>query len=404
MVVASMNNPATLLPDDIGQDGTVGLLAYQRAVQGTDNLPPNDLDTTMLGLFGEVGDLLAVVKKQRRDAAAYPGYAAAILEEFGDVLWYFTALVNRAGLDLSVVAQRVFRDLQDWDEVGRDEFGTWADIQSAHEPVEQTELSRRLSVVAGLVGELVSALRGGRLQANRDRLSGELVAILGALSAAADAADVDLDHAARGNLEKVFSRYPLEAKYPPPFDSMMPPHERLPRRCEVRIEEQFSGGKTWVTQMIGNRPFGDRLTDNKACPDDYRFHDVFHIAYAVHLGWSPILRRLLQVKRRSDPKIDENEDGARAAIIEEGIATFVFGRALERNLFRDLQRLDFDLLKLAHAFVKGFEAEHCAYWQWERAILDGFRVFRALKEARGGIVRADLDAHTLEFESLTPGP
>jgi len=29
---------------------------------------------------------------------------------------------------------------------------------------------------------------------------------------------------------------------------------------------------------------GDRLTDNKAEPDDYRFHDVFHMAYAVHLA------------------------------------------------------------------------------------------------------------------------
>ena len=99
--------------------------------------------------------------------------------------------------------------------------------------------------------------------------------------------------------------------------------------------------------------------------------------------------------------MDENEDGARAAIIEEGIAAFVFGRALERNLFAGLERLDFDLLKVAHGFVKGFEAERCAYWQWERAILDGYRVFRALKTARGGVVKADLDNHILEFHAVT---
>ena len=43
------------LPDDIGTDGAVGLLAYQRTVQATDNLPPDELGTVMLGLFGEVG-------------------------------------------------------------------------------------------------------------------------------------------------------------------------------------------------------------------------------------------------------------------------------------------------------------------------------------------------------------
>ena len=126
-----------------------GLLAYQRAVQATDNLPPDELGTAMLGLFGEVGSLLTVVKKRRREEAAYPGYAAAIHEEFGDVLWYFTALASRAGLDLSVLAQRVSRDLEDWEEVGRDEFGTWGDVQGASRPVARTELLRRLSAVAG---------------------------------------------------------------------------------------------------------------------------------------------------------------------------------------------------------------------------------------------------------------
>ena len=401
MAVHSKNTPAVLLPGDIGHEGTVGLLAYQRAVQATDNLPRGELDTAMLGLFGEVGSLVAVVKKQRREAAAYPGYAAAILEEFGDVLWYFTALINRAGLDLSVVAQRMSRDLRDWDDVGTDEFGTWGDVQSRYAPAEHNELLRRLSVLAGLVGELVSAQRAGRLQANRDRLSGELVAILSALIATADAADIELDNAARNNLEKIFSRYPLEAEYLPLFDSEMPPHERLPRRFEIRIQEHRTNGRTCVTQTIDGSPLGEPLTDNKGEADDYRFHDVFHIAYAVHLSWSPILRRLLRVKRKSDPQIDENEDGARAAFIEEGIATFIFSHALERNLFEGLERLDFDLLKLAHSFVRGFEVERCAYWQWERAILDGFRLFRALKKSRGGVVKANLESHILEFKSAT---
>lgn len=396
--------PVVLLPDDVALEGGVSLLGFQRAVQATDKLPQHELDTSMLGLFGEVGSLLTVVKKQRREAAAYPAYDAAIVEEFGDVLWYFTSLVTRAGLDLSIVSQRVSRDLGDWDVVGRDEFATWGQIQEGQASVEHAELSRRMSVLAGLVGELVSALRAGKLEGNRDRLSGELVAILRALIATAQAANVNLDLAARRNLEKIFSRYPLEFRYPPLPDALMPSHERLPRSFEILIEEQHLEGKTWVTQTLNGVLIGDRLTDNKGEADDYRFHDVFHIAYAVHLGWSPILRGLLRVKRKSDPKIDESDDGARAGLIEEGIATFIFGRALERNLFEGLDRLDFDLLKLAHGFVRGFEAERCAYWQWERAILDGFKLFRELKKYRRGYVRADLEAHTLKFRPVASGP
>jgi hypothetical protein len=101
-------------------------------------------------------------------------------------------------------------------------------------------------------------------------------------------------------------------------------------------------------------------------------------------------------KRRAE--LDENEDGARASIIEEGISTFVFARALERNLFEGLDQLDYDLLKQIQVFARGFEVERCSPWQWEQAILDGFKVFRELKRFRHGWVIADLDSHTLNFE------
>ena len=78
---------------------------------------------------------------------------------------------------------------------------------------------------------------------------------------------------------------------------------------------------------------GDRLTDNAVTPDDYRFHDVFHFAYVAVLSWSPVLRSLLRLKRKSDPEIDEAQDGARAMLIEEGITTWIFGVAGELNFF-----------------------------------------------------------------------
>ena len=388
-----------VLPSDITWDSGVHLLEYQRAVRETDRLPQDDLRTPVLGLFGEVGSLLSVVKKRKRDAVAYVGYDAAIIEELGDALWYFTCIANRVALDLSVLAQWVFCDASDRDECQADEFGTWGDVQSARPPANDEDLFASMSLLAGLTGKLVGGLRGGLVEGSRERLSGDMSAVLRSLIGFAAAADLDLDVAARQNLEKIFSRYPRELKYPPLPDDDVASHERLPRRFDLFVGEHDVNGKTYVMVTCNGVIIGDRVTDNKAEEDDYRFHDVFHIAYAVHLSWSPILRGLFRVKRKSMPGVDENEDGARAGLIEEGVATFIFGRALEQNLFEDLEHLDFDLLKLVRGFVRGFEVERCALWQWERAILDGFKVYREFKKNRCGYVVADLVAHTIEFRA-----
>jgi NTP pyrophosphatase (non-canonical NTP hydrolase) len=382
----------------VAWDGGVSLVVYERAVRKTDHLPNDGLRTAALGFFGEVGSLLSVVKKRRRDAAAFAGYEDAILEELGDVLWYFTCLVNRASLDLSILAHQAVADVS-VSKVDADRFSTWRDIQSSSSQASDADLFNSMSRLAELSGALVGALRGEMVQQVRDRVETDLVRILQALVATAEAADTDLDLAARQNLEKVFSRYPRVFEYPPLTDEALPTHERLPRQFELFIGEHEVNGKTYVIQTCNGVIVGDRLTDNKTEADDYRFHDVFHVAYAVHLGWSPILRGLFRVKRKSRPTLDENEDGARAGLIEEGIATFIFGRALERKLFQGLDHLDFDLLKIAQGFVRGFESERCALWQWERAILDGYKMFRELKKHRKGSILADLEAHTLEFRS-----
>ena len=128
------------------------------------------------------------------------------------------------------------------------------------------------------------------------------------------------------------------------------------------------------------------------------FHDVFHLAYAAILGWSPVLRALFKVKRKSQPEIDEIQDGARAILIEEGISTWIFNHGVRHNNFQNVQSLDYGILKAIKEFVKGYEVETRPLWQWECAILEGFRIFRELCLYRGGTVTADLEAHTITFE------
>src|SRR5579871_2341957 len=85
--------------------GSLTINEYARRAARTDKLG-NRLDTPLLGLFGEVGSLLSALKKKRRDAGAYFGYRAAVLEELGDVLWYLAAVTRRSGISLGEVFAR----------------------------------------------------------------------------------------------------------------------------------------------------------------------------------------------------------------------------------------------------------------------------------------------------------
>lgn len=387
------------LPEETPPDYSVDLDAFVGVTGRTDKMP-DGFDYPALGLFGEVGSLLTELKKKQRDRAAYIQYDEGVLEELGDVLWYFCSIVRRAGLKLSVIAQRMFREIPDWEEV-EPGFGCFGDIQSMRKPATTEEFEAALVALAGKVGDLMTDLGVDKFKANRDRLSAHLVEILKAIIAAADAAGVSLDDAVHMNLRKTFSRWPIAELYPELIDDELSADEQLPRKLEIIFREVSINEKLYVIQTCNGIKIGDRLTDNKVEKDDYRFHDVFHIAYAVFLGWSPVLRALYKVKRKSRPSLDENQDGARAILIEEGVATFVFGRGLERQLFEGIDKVDFDTLKAIAEFVRGYEVERCALWQWEKAILEGFRVFRALKSARSGVVVADLEAHTLDYRALT---
>lgn len=126
---------------------------------------------------------------------------------------------------------------------------------------------------------------------------------------------------------------------------------------------------------------------------------MFHLAYATFLGWSPVLRALFKVKRKSNAKIDETQDGARAILIEEGIATWIFNHGVRNHLFRNVQSLDYSLLNAVRQLVIGFEVDTRPLWQWEVAIIQGFRNFELLKQHRGGTIIADLDKHSLTFRA-----
>ncbi|MDB5610700.1 MAG: pyrophosphatase [Bradyrhizobium sp.] len=349
----------------------------------------------LLGLFGETGSLLSEVKKKQRDRTSYLGYAGAVVEELGDVLWYLTVVAARGGLTLNDVVAR---------SVGEGAF-SFASLQPAimsRSANPSAAFEQTLLQLAGGVGLLIIDQEAGRLNDNQPALAGRLIPIMRTLIQAANEAGVTLEAAAVKNLSKIFDRWPRERIYPAVLDADAEPEEQLPRDLFVDVFERDVRGKTYVFQRCNGINIGDRLTDNAMTADDYRFHDVFHYAYVAVLGWSPVIRSLFRLKRKSAPKIDEAQDGARATLIEEGVTTWIFGQAVDLRLFEDMNHgdLPFDLLKHVRQFVAGYEVERCPLWLWEEAILEGYAAFRFLRQHRRGRVHIDMNNHTLAIEKL----
>ena len=148
-----------------------------------------------------------------------------------------------------------------------------------------------------------------------DALRGDLANLIRTLLQSAATAEVALGEAALENMAKRQDRWPRQRHYPALPDDDLHVDEQLPRTMRVLIYEREVNSTKFVFQKVGSILLGDRLTDNHEPPDDYRFHDVFHLAHATVLGWSPTTRALFRVKRKSQKTVDENEDGARAILI-----------------------------------------------------------------------------------------
>ena len=162
---------------------------------------------------------------------------------------------------------------------------------------------------------------------------------------------------------------------------------------DISIEENSGIAIT----TIDGSACADPLTDNRYEDDGYRFHDISHLSYASILGWSPTVRALLQRKRKSDPKIDEVEDGGRAIVIEEGICAMVFSYAERHNFLEGAEGVDYDLLRTIRDMTSHLEVSERTEGEWERAIMMGFDIWRQVKAQGRGRIHADLEQGTIEL-------
>jgi NTP pyrophosphatase (non-canonical NTP hydrolase) len=176
--------------------------------------------------------------------------------------------------------------------------------------------------------------------------------------------------------------------------------ERFPRKFEITVSAgQGKAMRSTLTLTYLGKPFGDPLTDNAHDDDGYRFHDVFHLAFVCHLGWSPVLRgaKFFNCKRRSKEDTDHVEDGGRAGVIDEAIAALIFNEAKDKNFYDGMKTVSMQQLRLIQQLTAHLEVSRCSMGQWEAAILNAFEVWRQARENPEGLLIGDLEAQLLSY-------
>jgi NTP pyrophosphatase (non-canonical NTP hydrolase) len=262
--------------------------------------------------------------------------------------------------------------------------------------------------LAGETGELLSEYKKHLRDRDvhplpKERIAEELGDLLWYIANVASKSGLDLNDVAEKNLAKARDRWTERHRLVrEPFDRFAEPNERLPRHFDVQLTQAIEDADVKSRAFLNGEQIGNDLTDNSYSNDGYRFHDVFHLSYAAVLGWSPVTRKLLNVKRKTNKKIDEVQDGGRATAIEEGISAFVFEYALEHKRLEGATRVDGDILKLIKNATRKLEVNECTAAEWEHAILTGYAAWRIIENNGGGWVRLDLDARTITASVSAP--
>jgi len=279
--------------------------------------------------------------------------------------------------------------------------------------VDETDFRSLLLPLLGLAGEVGSLqtqfkrhLRDGeKFIGFKQKIEEELGDILWNVANVATKADIDLDAVASNNLKKIRDRWHDQSS---PisgiklFDSTLDASEQFPRTFAIDVTSAIaSDADDFPTVQLywKGQPFGARLTDNSVEDDGYRLHDVFHLAFLAKLGWSPVLRNknFFNCKRRSVKRIDDIEDGGRAAVIEEAVSALIFVKAKEAGFYEVIRTVEYAVLRLIKDLTLHLEISILPLKQWEVAILAACDIWRLVRKNGDGQIVCDLNHRTIEF-------
>ncbi len=263
-----------------------------------------------LGLAGEAGSVLTLLKKQIRDGNGFGSFQIRLEEELGDVLWYIASIASHYKLNLEDIAKKNLSKTQDRFEV-----------KDLHKIVR-------------------------------------------------------------------FDEHYLE---------------QFPETFIVNFIEESGANDFLEVKMIWEKEngekieLGDPLTDNSRTPNDYRYHDVFHLGHIAFLGWSPVIRHLMKLKRKSDPLTLDSEDRGRPQVAEEAITLIIYNYAKANGMLKESERIDTEVLNMIKQLVVDLEVANVSSFQWEKTILESYRVFHKVVQNKGGKVLVSPKDRKLEY-------
>jgi NTP pyrophosphatase (non-canonical NTP hydrolase) len=418
---------------------------------------------SMLGLASETGAILDSHKRYLRDSIDLPANREFLRGELGDLLWYLAAVATACNLNLADIAKdnllrarKLYRTQAaksaaqqagprsqprlPTSEISR-EFSNYQKAASTTSRLTLRGPEGPIAPMLGLASATGAILNVPKKQpdainlpAKKAFLREKLGDLLWYLAAVATACDLDLGQIAEDNLRRAGDLYADSKKSPAHhfkellnFDDPAQAIECFPRKMVVRFEEQEQlGGPPVATQTLHsatpnafpNGPIprkggklqgfrlgealGDPTTDNSRRADGYRYHDAIHMAFMAVLGWSPTMRALLRVKRKSKTATDRDEDGARAIYTEEGLAAILSRLAKRRMGFLGENTIDGEVIATARAIAQGLEIQVLPGWLWRRAISQGFQAMSHLDKNKGGYLTVDLDKRELTYTKTEP--
>lgn len=369
---------------------SISLSNYIELVKETNKFTSDKaLFGAQMGLFSEVGSLVSLLKKKLLNNDSNDHSNELVIEEMGDIFWYFTLITIVENIDF-------YELINDTDLYDRDRS---AIVISGirNQPFVQVNSNTNSKDTELLFGELISYTTS----LSRKATSKKVKDFLTIYSEVMSFLSLDLLTIVEHNTFKIRNRFvPIEELNLPliSFDSTFSKDEQLPIEFEVHIVEKPNGKAylKWNDVFIGSA-----LNDNHQEDDNYKYHDVFHLAFAAILHWSPTFRALIKHKRKSDPSIDETQDSGRPIVIEEGLSAWLFSISKQRDIdFTKESSISYDLLKTIQIFVRGYEVENCPLQLWVKAIIQGYTVFNQVVENKGGIIAGDRRKRTLEFRKL----
>lgn len=260
--------------------------------------------------------------------------------------------------------------------------------------------------LAGEAGSVLTTLKklirdGEGFGAFKERLEEELGDVLWYVSSIATHNNLDLEEIAKKNVSKIQDRFEeVDLKQIPRLDANYP--ETFPDTFIVHFVEESKIDFVEVKMLWEKNDqeiveLGDPLTDNSRIPNNYRYHDIFHLGHIAYLGWSPVMRHLMKLKRKSDYVTLDAEDRGRPQVAEEAITLIVYNYAKGNKMLKESDKLDTELLNSVKQLVKDLEVANVSSYQWEITILESYKVFHQLLEHKGGKVRVSPKERSLTF-------